>query len=359
MNAQTAAMTISLFEHVCPKRLAQVIKCPEVVEDFKKTLSKYAQKFDRAIGGFRVIYDFKGLHYGRRHAEKSLSLQNFKSSIRETLVWDTHSDLDIKNCHPVVLAQYCDKNNIPCVALRDYVNHRDARIQELVDTYGCSRKMAKKFMIHLMYLDAINQAQLNLGFELTTSDPEWVVNFSNELQAIAKVIVGFEPAVYLDAKKLRKEEYKNKEATTISYVIQRIEDQIIQNAVIKLKQNKIQVDTLCFDGVLVKSTDISDDVLEELSSYCYLATDYQVEFVKKPMKSHYTLKEEQYDFADREFLNLEEWNQVYAMSLEGQTPEETYALRKAYFEKHFCIVEKPTAQYVRQGNGKDSTHYIM
>tara|TARA_R110000782_G_scaffold155655_4_gene247862 strand:- start:5 stop:2371 length:2367 start_codon:yes stop_codon:yes gene_type:complete len=356
---QNSALSTILYEHVCPKRLAQVIKCPEVEEHTKKELSKYAKKYDRSKGGYRVNYDFKGLQYGRRHAEKSLSLQNFKSAIRETLVHDTHTDIDIKNCHPVLLAQYCEKNNIPCVALKDYVNHRDVRIQELIDVYGCNRKMAKKFMIHLLYLDEINMAQLNLGFELKSNDPDWVVNYANELQAIAKVIIGFEPAVYLDAKKLRKEEYKNKEATTISYVIQRIEDQIIQNVVIKLRQNKIQVDTLCFDGVLVKSTDVSDDLLEELSSYCYQATNYQVEFAKKPMKSSYTLKEEQYDFADREFLNLEEWDQIYAMSLEGQTPEETYALRKAYFEKHFCIVEKPTAQYVRQGNGIDRTPYIM
>jgi hypothetical protein len=356
---QTSSLSTILYEHICPKRLAQVIKCPEIEEVHKDALRKYAKRYDRSKNAYRVNYDFKGLHYGRRYADKSLSLQNFKSSIRETLVHDTHTDIDIKNCHPVLLSQYCDKNNIPCVALKDYVNHRDARIQDLIDTYGCSRKLAKRFLIRLLYLDGIKEAQLALGFELTPSDPEWVVSFANELQTIAKVVVCFEPAVYHDVKKLRKEEYKNKESTTVSYVIQRIEDQIIQNAVIKLRQNKIEVDALCFDGVLVPSTDLSDDIVEELSSYCYQATDYQVEFVKKPMKSHYTLKEEQYDFADKEFLNLEEWDQIYCMSLEGQTSEETYALRKAYFEKHFCVVEKPTAQYVRQGNGVDRTPYIM
>ena len=358
---QNSALSTILYEHVCPKRLAQVIKCPEVDELTKKALSKYAKKYDRSKGGYRVNYEFQGLQYGRRYAEKSLSLQNFKSAIRETLVHDTHTDIDIKNCFPVILSQYCKKNNINCVAIDDYVEHRDVKITELMSIYNCNRKIAKTFMLKLFMLDEIDHAQLTSGFELSASlnVPEWVTDFANQMKIIATMICSLEPHIYNDVKKLRKDEYKNKEATTLAFIIQKIEDQIIQHVVIKLRQHKIQVDTLCFDGVLVKSTDIADDLLEELSSYCYQATNFQVEFVKKPMKSSYTLKEEQYDFADREFLNLEEWNQVYAMSLEGQTPEETYALRKAYFEKHFCIVEKPIAQYVRQGNGVDRTPYIM
>lgn len=359
MTTTTTALSATLYEHVCPKRLAQVIKSPDITEDIKKELIKYSKKYDRSKAGYRVNYDFKGLGYGRRYAEKSLSLQNFKSSIREALVWDTHTDVDIKNCHPVLLAQYCDKNHIPCVALKDYVERRDVRISQLMTVYNCDRKTAKTFMIRLMYLDEINHAQLELGFNLPDSDLQWVIDFSNELKAIAKVIVGLETTVYNDVKKLRKEEYKNKEATTVSYVIQKIEDQIIQNAVIKLRHFDIQVDALCFDGILVNSTSLKGIIYEELSNYCYEATGYLVEFAKKSMENTLDLKEEKYDFADREFLNIEEWDQVYCMSLEGQTPEETYALRKAYFEKHFCVVEKPTAQYIRQGNGTDRTPYIM
>tara|TARA_R110000772_G_scaffold49715_2_gene114457 strand:+ start:2022 stop:4394 length:2373 start_codon:yes stop_codon:yes gene_type:complete len=345
---QSSALSTILYEHVCPKRLAQLIKCPEVGDDIKKELQKYAKKFDRSKNAYRVNYEFKGLHYGRRYADKSLSLQNFKSEIRETLVWDTHTDIDIKNCHPVLLAQYCDKNNIPCVALKDYINHRDARIQELVDAYKCDRKTAKLFMIKLLYLGEINVIQLDMGFEMPFTDPDWVFNFANELKTIGQVIIGLNNEVFLDVKKLRKDEYKNKVATTMSYIICRIEDQIIQNAVIKLRQNKIEVDTLCFDGVLVNKKDVSHDILEELSSYCYQATDYQVEFDFKPMKSHYTLKAEQYDFSEHEFLHLGRWNQEYCASLEGQTPDETFALRKAYFEKHFCKVLFPDPMFIYQ-----------
>lgn len=359
MKGNAAYLSTTLYETVCPKRLAQLIKCPEIEEDIKKDLQKYAKKFDRSKLAYRVNYEYKGLQYGRRYAEKSLSLQNFKGKVRETLVHDTHTDIDIKNCHPVLLAQYCEQKKIACDALNDYVKHRDARIQELVDAYKCDRKTAKTFMIHLLYLDQIDHAQLTLGFEMPFIDPPWVVEFAKELQLIGNLIVALEPVTFDAVKKLKKEEYKNKIATTMSYVIQVIEDQIIQNAVIKLKQNNYKVDTLCFDGVLVNSTNVSNDVLEELSSYCYSSTGYVVEFAKKPMESHYSLVEEKYDFSERKFLNLDHWSQVYCMSLEGWTPEETYALRKTYFEKHFCMVETPSAQYIRQGNGDDKKTYIL
>ena len=43
-----------------------------------------------------VSYSKKGCGIGRRYAEKSLSLQNFSRNIRQSLVYYTHLDIDIK-----------------------------------------------------------------------------------------------------------------------------------------------------------------------------------------------------------------------------------------------------------------------
>ena len=45
-----------------------------------------------------VSYSKKGCGIGQKYAEKSLSLQNFSKKIRHSLVYDTHLDIDIKNC---------------------------------------------------------------------------------------------------------------------------------------------------------------------------------------------------------------------------------------------------------------------
>ena len=72
MKGNAAYLSTTLYETVCPKRLAQLIKCPEIEEDIKKDLQKYAKKFDRSKLAYRVNYEYRGLQYGRRYAEKSL-----------------------------------------------------------------------------------------------------------------------------------------------------------------------------------------------------------------------------------------------------------------------------------------------
>ena len=346
-------LSLTLYENVDMKRVSQAIKSNDISDESKKQLKAYSKKWDTKKNAFRVDYEYKGLHYGRRYATKSLSLQNFKGKLRETLVYDTHTDIDIKNCHPVLLKQYCEKQGIKHDALEDYVNNRDVRIGSIISAYGCTRGVAKDLIIRLLYLDSLSKAQLDLGFELTTEAPEWVIKFEAEMIKISKFLCTFEETIYSDVKKLKAHSYKNKEASTVSYTIQKIEDDIISNACIKLKQLGYNVDTLCFDGVLVHSQNIDDDILEEMANYCFETTSYLVEFAKKPMKCHYKLEDEVYDFTNFEFEHLDCFNSRYCMSLEGDTGSETYALRKAYFEKFFCMVESPTPIYIRHAHDED------
>ena len=100
---------MNYLEHIDKKRVEQLIKKDDVDDDIKKQLKSYLRKYDYKKGGFLVEYENKGIGRGRKYAKGSLSLQNFKKTIRETLVHDTHTDIDIVNCHIVLLSQYCKK----------------------------------------------------------------------------------------------------------------------------------------------------------------------------------------------------------------------------------------------------------
>ena len=103
---------MNYLEHIDKKRVEQLIKKDDVDDDIKKQLKSYLRKYDYKKGGFLVEYENKGIGRGRKYAKGSLSLQNFKKTIRETLVYDTHTDIDIVNCHIVLLSQYCKKNGL-------------------------------------------------------------------------------------------------------------------------------------------------------------------------------------------------------------------------------------------------------
>ena len=351
-------MIYSLYEQVDRTRVEQLIAKNDFDDDVKKQLKKYLRKYDRAHKAFRVDYETQGLMIGRKYAKGSLSLQNFKKEIRETLVYDTHTDIDIVNCHLVLLAQYCDKNGLKCPCLDDFVSNRDARLQEIMDTFQIIRKVAKELFLIMMYGGQINEYCSANGFDIHVTLPEWVDKLDEEFKLLTDRVCAIEFNIMNDVKKLKKKEYNNKKASCLSYVLQVIEDDVITKASIKLKQLGYCVDTLCFDGMLVHSTNVDPLVLEDLSKYCLETTGYKVDFSFKPMEQHYEVTEKEFDFSDYNFEELDEYSQKYCYSLVGESSEETYSKRKAYIEKFLCKVQQPEPLYVFQ-NGIHKTPQIL
>ncbi len=351
-------MITSLFEQVERIRVEQLIAKNDFDDDVKKQLKNYLKKYDRLQKAFRVDYETQGLGIGRKYAKGSLSLQNFKKEIRETLVYDTHTDVDIVNCHVVLLSQYCDKNGLKCKCLDDYVSNRNVRLQELIDNFKTTRKVAKELILIMMYGGIVNEYCCNNGFDINVPMPQWVNDLEQELKLLTERICNIETTIFNDVKKLKKKEFNNKKTSCLSYTLQVIEDNIIMSASTKLKQLGYCVDTLCFDGMLVRETNMNRDVLEELSSYCFETTGYKVEFEFKPMQKHYDFEQEEYDFTNYEFDCLDEYNQKYCVSLTGETSEETYQLRKAYLEHFICKIQQPQIIYLYQ-NGKHKLPQLM
>ena len=101
-----------LGESVCIERVKSLINHPDVIEKDIKLLKSYLKNYNKRLKKIMVSYSKKGCGIGRRYAEKSLSLQNFSRNIRQSLVYDTHLDIDIKNCGLNIFSQYCEKNYI-------------------------------------------------------------------------------------------------------------------------------------------------------------------------------------------------------------------------------------------------------
>ena len=51
----------------------------------------------------------------------------------------------MKNAHPSILLQYCQKNDIKCEALEHYVNNRDVIIQKVMNDYQLKREMLSNY----------------------------------------------------------------------------------------------------------------------------------------------------------------------------------------------------------------------
>jgi len=347
-----------LIETIIPERLNKLIQSPALEDKEVKALKAYRKLMGRTTGAVPVKYT-KRMGMGRRYAEKSLSLQMFCWKIRQTLVHDTHTDIDIKNCHPVILSQYCQKNNILCPNLDDYIKNRNAKLTSIMEECNVGKDIAKNMIISIMYLGKLPDFCPANGITGEHPPPKWVDELAIEFANTADIIRGIEADIYkqICSSKSKSEEYKNKTATTLSYVLCIIEDNLIMNARDKLTKMGCEIQTLCFDGLLIKKTEVTAEMLGEVSAYCEEHTSYNVDFEVKPMNNVIDL--ESAEDTNTDFDNYEHpedklttYDQHYCHSLKRPKPSEEYALKKNYIEHFLCKVCQPVPQYVLQ-NGKD------
>ena len=147
--------SLILGESVCIDRVKQLINHPDLSEKEKKTLKSYLKNYNKGLKKFMVSYSKKGCCVGRRYADKSASLQNFNRNIRQSLVYDTHYDIDIKNCGLVILSQYCEKNNIKCNALNKFNEKREDNLKIIMNACNISREIAKDLILRITFLGSI------------------------------------------------------------------------------------------------------------------------------------------------------------------------------------------------------------
>ena len=98
-----------------------------------------------------IIYK-KKCSYGRTFCRWSAGLQSLRKEIRHTLAKDYYIDIDIVNCHPVLLLQILKMKKYKNIKyLSKYVSNRDEYINLIIAKYNVSRDAAKQLFIRLMY----------------------------------------------------------------------------------------------------------------------------------------------------------------------------------------------------------------
>ena len=148
-----------------------------------------------------VSYSKKGCGIGRRYAEKSLSLQNFSRNIRQSLVYDTHLDIDIKNCGLNIFSQYCEKNNIQSNVLNKFNEKREENLNEIMNACNVSRDIAKDLILRITFLGSIEE--FIMVNQIQGTIPKFVYELRDEFKTISNLIVSINQNLENKLKNLR------------------------------------------------------------------------------------------------------------------------------------------------------------
>ena len=204
----------------------------------------------------------------------SVSLQNLPRELRGALATGKYYDIDMVNAHPVILSQYCKKNNIDCKYLDEYVKNRNT----IIDNISKTSKITNKEKIKKTFLSALNGGEQEI-------DNKFFTDFKKELKVIHLQI----NSLNKDLEKVikRKKEY-NVNGSITNTIICDIENTILLLAVSYLINKGYNIDVLVFDGLMIRKNKELPD-LKELSLYIKEKIDYDIKFVEKPLINIFNL----------------------------------------------------------------------
>ena len=232
---------------------------------FKKYIAK-SNSLNNEKSNILVRYT-QNNNIGRHFAKGALSLQSLPREIRQTICNDYYIDIDIKNCHPVILCQYAEKNNLSCKQLTKYINNRDYILNKYAEQFNVNKDNIKK-----SFLSILNGGKRFL--KLNDNDmPTYIKKYKDEVIKIQQYIFENEPLYkklgIINAKKkqdLFKSTSSNELGSTMNIMLCDIENQILHNMIAYLN-NKNIIDNnivLVFDGFQILKESVKDMNIHDL-----------------------------------------------------------------------------------------------
>ena len=159
---------LELKEHVDTNVLDKLIHSTLLKNKFNNPMAKVHQteknqliKYKNLItnDGYALVrYNrVKNMNCGRVNPKNSLGLFSIRREIRHTLAKQRYVDLDIDNCHPVILNQILKQNNKESKYLDSYVKDRKKWLNMVCEHYNIKgneimmKEIPKALFIRIMY----------------------------------------------------------------------------------------------------------------------------------------------------------------------------------------------------------------
>ena len=190
------------------------------------------------MGRKRIHYKQKFKHKDRYYGVGSC-LSYLKKEIRNSIMPKNIKDIDMINCHPIILLNLCQKNKVKCNILKNYVENRNL----ILDSFGDDRKTVKELFLTI----------LNGGFKNTYSEDSTINNY---LKLLENEIIKIQKYFYSKDKRYLEKDY-NYLGKNLSRIILEKENQILQTMINYFVSKRVKIFTLEYDGLKIYTDDKS------------------------------------------------------------------------------------------------------
>jgi len=290
---------LTLYEPVDIKVLNKLINSDLLRVEFHNPLAKgYENEKSQLIcykklfkkGKAEIKYSkAKNILFGRVNPFRALGLFSIRREIRHTLAKGTFKDIDIENCHPVLLLQICEANNIEVKYLKKYVDKRDKYLNQVMEYYNVNRDDAKRLFIRLMYFGKFENWLKSIENPTKKDKLSFIHNFALELNHIGQIILEANPDLKTAVEK-RKDNEHNLIGSVVSYFLQEWENRILESVYLYCVENRYiinNVAVLCADGLMIEAKYYKDELLDKLVELVENKHGFKVKFTTKDFNQDY------------------------------------------------------------------------
>jgi len=230
-------VVVTLTERVDPDLVRRLLAhLPEDSEE-RKGLVRYSAALNEA-GELAVDYRYKSHGMGRLYPRDHRSLGTLKRELRGALCAGRYVDVDIKNAHPTILRQECERRGWPCAALAEYIDNREATLARI----SPDRDKAKVAVLSLINNSGLGEFR----------DNQYILQLYRELRTIRERIW----ETYENFRRIvQAENRSNEKASVTSFFMMFHENRILLTMYRHLEAAGWDVATLVYDGLMVYRRD--------------------------------------------------------------------------------------------------------
>jgi len=222
------------------------------------------------VGEIKVSYKQNKNKIGR-HYPHGICLTTMSKRVRHSIGRMYHIDLDIENCHPVLLSQICSKHKINCSALDNYIQNRHLYTEE-------------KDRVYVI---------INGGVLLPTDSP-LLFDISHGMNDIYSALKNIYPKFY---KMSEEKDTYNVNGRMMSYILQNEENTCLEVMIKTLKTiYNITPTSLAYDGFTLEKTKTNHDmvkyIISDLENMVNHELGYTLKLREKPMDKGFSVMTE-------------------------------------------------------------------
>jgi hypothetical protein len=300
----------------------------------------------------KVIYKkTKGMTFGRVSPVGGISLSQIRRQIRHTLCkWfkinkyeEYYYDIDIQNCHFVLLNQICKSNNKDCDKIDEYVSNRDKIKSKVMKEWKIDNDTTKNLFIRLIYGGSVNKFIIDnkLKVDKTTKLYKYLTELHTQISNVKSEIISNNKDLCLEVEKnkiLKGQDDYDYESSCMSFYLQEYECRILENIYLYCKVNKIiknNICSLCSDGIMISRENVKDlnELIKNLEQNIKDNMGFEVKLTHKEM--------------NEDLINL-----LDNAQLKKEIDPNSYEYKKQEFEKKNFKIMNPIMFATIKDNGE-------